>query len=100
MTVKTNEVYAKECVEFMKQMDEESVDLTVTSPPYDDLRSYHGFNFDFESIAEQLFRITKKGGVVVWVVGKKIKDGDIQLTPFRQGIFFQSLGFNIHDIMI
>ncbi|MBF0211526.1 MAG: site-specific DNA-methyltransferase, partial [Desulfamplus sp.] len=76
------------------------VDLTVTSPPYDDLRDYNGYKFDFNNIAHQLYRVTKKNGLVVWVVGKKIKNGDTILTPFNQALFFQSIGFKIHDIMI
>lgn len=81
-------------------MAENSVDLTVTSPPYDELRSYKGYSFDFEGIARGLLRVTKKGGVVVWVVGDKIKKGSKSLTGFRQAIFFQEIGFNVHDIMI
>ncbi len=100
MTVETNKIYATDCVELMKKMDENYVDLTVTSPPYDNLRSYNGYDFDFENIAKQLYRITKEGGVVVWVVGKKIEKGNILPTPFKQAIFFQEVGFNLHDIMI
>ncbi|MBI3413255.1 MAG: site-specific DNA-methyltransferase [Candidatus Aenigmarchaeota archaeon] len=98
--MKINEVYTMNCVEFMKEMDEESIDLTVTSPPYDNLRNYNGYKFDFDNIAHQLFRVTKKGGVVVWVVGKKIENSNIILTPFKQALFFQSVGFNVHDVMI
>ena len=75
------------------------IDLTVTSPPYDEIRDYNGYSFDFESIAEQLFRVTKPGGVVVWVVGDKINGGR-SLTSFRQGVHFQDIGFNVHDVMI
>jgi site-specific DNA-methyltransferase (adenine-specific) len=100
MKVELNKVYPKDCVKLMEDLDENTVDLTVTSPPYDDLRSYKGYSFDFENIAKQLYRVTKKGGVVVWVVGKKIKDGNIILTPFKQGLFFQEVGFKMHDIMI
>ena len=100
MTVEINKVYAKDCVKLMGEMDENFVDLTVTSPPYDDLRSYNGYNFDFESIAKLLFHVTKKGGVVVWVVGKKIKNGNILPTPFKQAMYFQEVGFKLHDIMI
>ena len=59
--------FVSECVEFMNSMEAEVIDLTVTSPPYDDLRTYNGYTFDFESVAKQLYRITKQGGVVVWV---------------------------------
>lgn len=75
------------------------VDLTVTSPPYDSLRNYRGYNFDFEKVAEGLYRVTAEGGVVVWVVGDRIRGGR-SLTSFKQGLYFQKVGFNMHDIMI
>src|SRR3989344_2126227 len=89
---KLNNIYRSDCIEFMKSMDENSIDLTVTSPPYDELRDYKGYSFDFENIAKQLFRVTKKGGVVVWVVGDKIKKGNKTLTSFKQSLFFQQIG--------
>lgn len=98
--VKTNEIYNCDCVELMQSMQEDSVDLTVTSPPYDNLRNYNGFEFDFEKIAENLYRVTKKGGVLVWVVGDKIVNGNKTLTSFKQALFFQQCGFNVHDVMI
>ena len=55
-------------VQGMRQLDDESIDLTITSPPYDNLRQYNGYSFDFENVAKELYRITKQGGVVVWVV--------------------------------
>lgn len=95
-----NKILEGDCVGWMKQMPDNFVDLTVTSPPYDDLRDYNGYHFDFEKIAQQLYRVTKKGGVVVWVVGKKMKNGNVILTPFKQALFFQEIGFKVHDIMI
>ena len=92
-------LFVADCVEFMKNMEEACVDLTVTSPPYDDLRKYNGYKFSFEQIALQLYRITKKGGVVVWVVGDKINGGRT-LTSFKQGLFFKEIGFSMHDVMI
>ena len=94
-----NRIHVGDCVEFMRKMEAESVDLTVTSPPYDDLRNYNGYTFPFEKIAQALFRVTKAGGVVVWVVGDRINGGKT-LTSFRQGLFFQSVGFSMHDVMI
>lgn len=95
-----NKIICGDCIEIMQKMPEESIDLTVTSPPYDELRNYNGYHFDFEGIAKNLFRVTKKGGIVVWVVGDKIKNGNKSLTSFKQALFFQSAGFNIHDVMI
>ncbi|GHT21254.1 hypothetical protein FACS189419_01860 [Planctomycetales bacterium] len=77
-----------------------SVDLTVTSPPYDNIRDYNGYTFNAEPIAKELFRITQKGGVVVWVVGDKIVKGNKTLTSFRHALLFQKVGFNVHDTMI
>jgi site-specific DNA-methyltransferase (adenine-specific) len=91
--------HVADCVKFMASMPRECVDLVVTSPPYDNLRDYKGYSFEFESIAEGLFNVTKQGGIVVWVVGDKINGGR-SLTSFRQGIFFQEAGFNMHDVMI
>ena len=100
MNIKPNEIYCDDCVNFMKQMDENCVDLTVTSPPYDNLRDYKGYSFDVESIAKELYRVTKKGGVVVWVVGDKIINGNKTLTSFKQALIFQEVGFKVHDVMI
>lgn len=81
-------------------MPDNFIDLVVTSPPYDDLRSYKGFSFPFEDIAKELFRTVKDGGVVVWVVGDACVDGTESGTSFRQALFFKEIGFCIHDTMI
>ncbi len=86
-------IYNVDCVDGMKLLPENSIDLVITSPPYDDLRSYNGYIFDFENIATELFRVMKKGGVVIWVVGDKIKNGNKSLTSFKQSLFFQEIGF-------
>ena len=94
-----NEFYVGDCVAFMRDMSDNMIDLTVTSPPYDDLRNYQGYEFNFEAIAAELYRITKPGGIVVWVIGDRINGGRT-LTSFRQGIYFQEIGFSMHDVMI
>lgn len=76
------------------------VDLVVTSPPYDGLRDYCGYCFDFEGLADQLFRVLSDGGVVVWVVGDQSVDGSETLSSFRQALYFQRIGFRVHDTMI
>ncbi len=86
-------------------MEDDSVDITITSPPYDKLRAYNGYSFDFETLAKELFRVTKKGGVVVWVVSDSVVKGKINGTTesgmsFKQALYFMELGFNIHDTMI
>ena len=93
-------IYNEDCLQGMRRMEAESVDLTVTSPPYDNLRTYNGYCFDFENIAKELYRVTKQGGVVVWVVGDATKDGSETCTSFRQAIYFHEIGFNLHDTMI
>lgn len=95
-----NKIYCMDCVLGMNLIDDNCIDLTVTSPPYDNLRNYNGFNFDFESTAKELYRITKEGGVVVWVVGDATIKGSETGTSFRQALFFKNIGFNLHDTMI
>ena len=96
-----NQLYQGDCVDIMEaDMEAESVDLTVTSPPYDDLRDYNGYHFDFENIAKQLYRITKQGGVVVWIVADKTQNGNESGTSFRQALYFKEVGFNLFDTMI
>lgn len=94
-----------DCLDKMKEMADGSIDLTVTSPPYDNLRTYNGnidqWNFKkFQDIADELYRITRNGGVVVWVVGDATIDGSETGTSFKQALYFKEIGFNIHDTMI
>jgi len=99
-TIKLNTIYHADCVVLMEYMDADFVDLTVTSPPYDELRNYNGYHFNFESIAKGLFKVTKKGGVVVWVVGDQTIKGNETGTSFRQALYFKQVGFNLFDTMI
>ena len=93
-------LFNMDCVECMKQIEDNTIDLTVTSPPYDDLRKYNGYSFDFENTAKELYRITKDGGIVVWVVGDKTEKGSESGTSFKQALYFKEIGFNLHDTMI
>src|SRR5699024_2070201 len=95
-----NRVIHGDCSDVMAYMPKESVDLTVTSPPYDNLRTYKGFEWDFEGIAKELYRVTKEGGVVVWVVGDATVKGSETGTSFRQALYFKEIGFRLHDTMI
>lgn len=96
----TDYIKCGDSAELLKTISSETIDLTVTSPPYDDLRTYDGYCFDFETIANELFRVTKEGGVVVWIVSDGVVDGSESGSSFRQALYFQSIGFNIHDTMI
>lgn len=98
--MKLNEIYNVDCVEGMKKLRDNSVDLVVTSPPYEDMRKYKGYSFNFEDVAKELFRVTKDGGVVVWIVNDKTKNGSESGNSFRQALYFMSLGFKLHDTMI
>lgn len=87
-------------VDVLATFPDACIDLTVTSPPYDNLRTYKGFTFDFEGIARQLYRVTKEGGVVVWVVADATINGSETGTSFRQALRFMEIGFKLHDTMI
>ena len=95
-----NKIYNEDCLETMERMEDNFVDLTVTSPPYDNLRTYNGYSFDFESIAKELYRVTKEGGVLVWIVGDATIKGSETGTSFKQALYFKECGFNLHDTMI
>jgi site-specific DNA-methyltransferase (adenine-specific) len=95
-----NKIYNENCLDTMKRMPDCFIDLTVTSPPYDNLREYKGFSFPFEDIAKELFRVTKDGGVVVWVVGDATINGSETGTSFKQALYFMQCGFRLHDTMI
>jgi len=94
-------IYCGEAVEVMREyLKDASIDLVVTSPPYDNLRNYNSFNFNFEDIAQQLWRVIKPGGVVVWIVADATVKGSETGTSFRQALYFKGLGFRLHDTMI
>ena len=95
-----NKCYNENCLDTMRRMPDNFIDLTVTSPPYDNLRAYNGYSFDFESVSKELFRVTKNGGVVVWVVGDATIKGSETGTSFKQALHFKEIGFNLHDTMI
>lgn len=94
------DLYNEDCLTGMNRLKDESIDLVITSPPYDNLRTYNGFSFDFEGIAKQLYRVVKQGGVVVWIVNDGTENGSETGTSFRQALYFKDIGFNIHDTMI
>lgn len=100
MILETNKIYCGDNLEIIKRLDDCTIDLTVTSPPYDNLREYNGYSWNFEALAQQLYRVTKEGGVVVWVVGDATINGSETGTSFRQALYFMECGFNLHDTMI
>lgn len=98
------ELYLGDCLERMKEIADGSVDLTVTSPPYDNLRTYNNSlewgEHIWKPILSELFRVTKVGGIVVWVVGDATIKGSETGTSFKQALYFKEIGFNLHDTMI
>ena len=94
-----------DCLELMKNIPDNSIDLTVTSPPYDNLRTYNNhiqqWSFEkFQDIAKELYRITNNGGVIVWVVADSTINGSETGTSFKQALWFKECGFNLYDTMI
>lgn len=93
-------LYCGDNCDVLGTFPKESVDLVVTSPPYDDLRTYGGHSWDFYGVAWQLKRVLKPGGVIVWVVADATKDGSETGSSFRQALHFKEIGLNLHDTMI
>jgi site-specific DNA-methyltransferase (adenine-specific) len=93
-------VHCGNSVDLMEEVSDGLIKLTVVSPPYGKLRSYNGYDFDFDKIAEGLWRVTMDGGVLVWVVADALVKGSETCNSFRQVLKFRELGFNLHDTMI
>lgn len=99
------QIINNDCLVAMKQMDDNTIDLTVTSPPYDNLRTYNGNNEQWneevwKECIKELYRLTKEGGVVVWVVGDATIKGSETGTSFKQALWAKECGFSLHDTMI
>lgn len=95
-----NKIHNENCLETMSKMPDNFVDMVLTSPPYDNLRTYEGYHFDFQAIAKELFRVLKENGVIIWVVADRTINGNETGTSFKQALFFKEIGFNLHDTMI
>ena len=93
-------IYVEDCLKTMARLSDNFVDMVVTSPPYDSLRDYKGYVFDFESTAKELYRVLKTGGVIIWIVNDETIDGSESGTSFRQALYFKEVGFKLHDTMI
>ena len=93
-------IYNLDCLDYLKTLPKDSIKFTLTSPPYDDIRDYNGYSFPFESIAQELWRTTKVGGVIAWNVADATVKGSETGTSMRQALYFMSLGFRLHDTMI
>lgn len=98
--MKLGKVHHENCLATLARTADDAIDMTITSPPYDDLRVYNGYHFPVEDIARALYQKTKNGGVVIWVVGDRTVNGDETLTSFKHAFAFRGAGFNVHDTMI
>ena len=96
----TYQLHQQDCLEWMQSQPDASIDCVLTSPPYDNIRLYNGYTFDFESTAQQLTRLLAPGGVVVWNVADATVNGSESGTSMRQALHFVSLGLRLHDTMI
>lgn len=99
-TPQLNTVHHARAEALLSALDSGSIDLVVTSPPYDNLRTYNGFSWNFEYIAQQTYRVLKPGGVLVWVVKDSFVDGSETLTSFEQALYFKQCGLNMHQRMV
>lgn len=95
-----NKIHLSDNLELLSKIGDNEIDLVVTSPPYDDIRDYHGFSWDIDKVVNELYRVVKEGGVVAWVVGDRVKNHNKSLTSFRQAIKFQERGFNVYEHLI
>jgi len=96
-------IYNANCLQVMKQIEDSSIDMVLTSPPYDNLREYEGIAWHediWKSVIKDLFRVIKQGGVVVWIVGDATIKGSETGTSFKQALWAMDCGFNLHDTMI
>ena len=95
-----NQIYLEDNLQTLSKMSDDYYDMVITSPPYDEIRKYNGFSFDIDRLAPELYRTTKKGGVVVWVVNDQVIKGSESGKSFRQALKFIDAGFLLHDTMI
>lgn len=100
-----NKIYNMDCLDGLKNLPDSFIDLTVTSPPYDNIRKYNGnvnqWSFEkFKLISDELFRVTKDGGVLVWIVADGTENGSESGTSFKQALYFKEIGFSLYDTMI
>ena len=98
-----NKIYNEDCLDTIKRIPNESVDLILTSPPYDDMRTYEGNDFafhKFKKIADNLYHLIRIGGVIVWIVGDQTIKGNETGSSFRQALYFKDIGLNLFYTMI
>lgn len=95
-----NSIVNANCLDVLARFEDNCVDLFITSPPYDNLRNYKGYTFDYKPIIQELYRTTKEGGVTVWIISDATINGTETGSSFKQALYFMECGFNLHDTMI
>ncbi len=96
-----NSIICGDCVDVMKKMPSNSIDLVVTSPPYDSVRKYNGFSYDLHKTGEELFRILKDGGIIAMVIQDQTKNFGKSLTSFRTVVdWVDNIGFKLFETVI
>lgn len=95
-----NVVHCCDALTLLRGLSAKSVKLILTSPPYDDLRTYGGnWSFPFEAIAQESYRVLADGGVLVWVVNDSSAGGGESLSSFEQALYFKSIGFLVETMI-
>ena len=100
MTISLNQIYCGDNTSLIKEIKSNEIDLTITSPPYDSLRTYDGYSWNYQELIKELYRVTKIGGVVVWIIADATINGSETGSSFKQALYFIECGFNLHDTMI
>ena len=101
MLLEENSINCGDSVQVMRNnIPDESIDMVITSPPYDNLRDYKGYDFDYKSMLNEIYRVLKQGGVCVWVVGDSVVNGSETGTSFKHALYGLDIGFKLHDTMI
>jgi site-specific DNA-methyltransferase (adenine-specific) len=96
-----NKIYCMDCLEGMRKLPDDSIDLVVTSPPYDNLRTYKGFSVDLHSTGKEAYRVLKDGGIAVMVIQDQTKAFAKTLTSFRLIIdWCDNIGFRLFETII
>ncbi len=96
-----NKIICGDCVEVLKSIPDNSIDLVVTSPPYDGIRKYNGFSFNLHSTGKELFRVLKDGGIIAMVIQDQTKNFGKSLTSFKTIIdWCENVGFKLFETII
>jgi len=96
-----NDIYCMDCVEGMKKIPDKSIDLVVTSPPYDEIRKYNGYTFNLHNTGIEIFRVLKEGGIAVMVLQDSTKNYGKTLTSFKTIIdWCDNIGFKLFECVI